>query len=174
VVSIAYEAGVYDTAKEARRARVRPYLIEPSALTHALYLIGWDEERGARRTFKLERIVEASLTPDTFEPDPGWEPVKALRDGWDVIADQPLVSIVVHFGEAVARRVAETRWHPSQKLEWRPDGSLIWRGRIAGTHEVKVWILGWGADAEVLEPRSLRDEIATEMRRLADAYARGR
>ncbi|MGH2407492.1 MAG: helix-turn-helix transcriptional regulator [Candidatus Limnocylindrales bacterium] len=171
VVTIAYDAGVYDVAKGPRRARVRPYLIEPSALTHALYLIGWDEERAALRTFKVERIAEASLTLDTFDPDPGWDPVTALRDGWDVIADQPLVNVVVRFGEAVARRVAETRWHPSQKLQWQPDGSLIWRGRIAGTHEVRVWILGWGADAEVLEPPALRDEIAAEMRRSADAYA---
>ena len=174
VVSIAYEAGVYDAAKAPRRARVRPYLIEPSALTHALYLIGWDEERAGLRTFKVERIVEAALTPDTFEPDPAWDPVTALRDGWDVIADQPVVHVAVRFSAAVARRVAETRWHPSQKLESRPDGSLIWRGRIAGTHEVRVWILGWGADVEVLEPRSLRDEIAGDMRRTAELYAGGR
>jgi proteasome accessory factor B len=170
VVSIANAAGVYDPAKGPRRTRVRPYLVEPSALTHALYLIGWDEGRGARRTFKVERIIEAALTPDTFDPDPGWDPVAALRDGWDVIADQPLASIAVHFSASVATRVAETRWHPSQKLEWRDDGSLVWRGRIAGTHEVRVWILGWGADAEVLEPRSLRDEVADELRRAAAGY----
>jgi len=96
--------------------------------------------------------------------------VTALRDGWDVIADQPVVPIAVRFGPAVARRVAETRWHPSQRLEWRGDGSLVWRGLVAGTHEVRVWILGWGADAEVLEPRSLRDEVAAELRRAAEAY----
>ncbi|MFI5255382.1 MAG: helix-turn-helix transcriptional regulator [Candidatus Limnocylindrales bacterium] len=172
VVEIVYEAGVYDSARGTRRVRVRPYLIEPSALTHALYLIGWDEERNARRTFKVERIDEAVLTPETFAPDPEWDPVTALRDGWDIIADQPIVAIAVRFGEAVARRVAETRWHPSQKLEWQADGTLVWRGRVAGTHEVRIWILGWGADAEVLEPRSLRDEVAAELRRAASAYGR--
>lgn len=170
VVAIGYDAGVYDPGKGPRRTRVRPYLIEPSALTHALYLIGWDEEREARRTFKVERILEASLTPDIFEPDPGWDPVSALRDGWDIIADQPVVPIAVRFGPAVARRVAETRWHPSQRLAWSEDGSVVWRGLVAGTHEVRVWILGWGADAEVLEPATLRDEVAAELRRAADAY----
>ena len=170
VVSITYGPGVYDDAKESRKARVRPYLIEPSALTHALYLIGWDEDRKGLRTFKVERILEAALTPETFDPDPDWNPVTALRDGWDVIADQPVVSITVRFSATVAARVAETRWHPSQKLEWRDDGSVVWRGRIAGTHEVRVWILGWGADAEVLEPRALRDEVAAELRRAAAAY----
>jgi len=174
VVTITYGPGVYDDTKESREARVRPYLIEPSALTHALYLIGWDEDRAGLRTFKIERIEAASLTPVTFDPDAGWNAVTALRDGWDVIADQPVVSVVVRFSVAVARRVAETRWHASQKLEWREDGSLIWRGRIAGTHEVRIWILGWGADVEVLEPRSLRSEVADELRRAAAAYGPAR
>jgi predicted DNA-binding transcriptional regulator YafY len=170
VVEIVYGPGVYDAAKERRRTRVRPYLIEPSALTHALYLIGWDEERRARRTFKIERIVEASLSPDTFEPDPAWDPVSAMRDGWDVIADQPLEAISVRFSAAVARRVAETAWHPSQTLEWHDDGTLTWRGRVAGTHEIRIWILGWGADAEVLGPRHLRDSVADELARAAARY----
>ena len=119
MVEIVYGAGVYDPAKESRAARVRPYLIEPSALTHALYLIGWDEARQARRTFKVERILEAALTPETFEPDPDWDPVSAMRDGWDVIADQPVEVIAVRFSPAVARRVAETTVAP------QPDG---WSG----------------------------------------------
>ena len=49
---------------------------------------------------------------------------------------------------------------------------IVWRGLVAGTHEVRVWILGWGADAEVLEPATLRDEVAAELRRAADAYGR--
>jgi proteasome accessory factor B len=170
VVEITYGPGVYDPAKVVRRTRVRPYLIEPSALTHALYLIGWDEERDARRTYKVERIIEASLTPETFEPDPTWDPVSAMRDGWDVIADQPIEAVAVRFSPGVARRVAETTWHPSQKLEWHDDGSLIWRGRVAGTHEIRIWILGWGADAEVLAPAALRTSVAEELSRAAAAY----
>ena len=53
------------------RAVVRPYLIEPSLQTHALYLIGWDETRDALRTFKIERIRDVALTPRTFEPPEG-------------------------------------------------------------------------------------------------------
>ena len=170
VVLIEYDAGVYDATRGPREARVRPYLIEPSALTHALYLIGYDEERAARRTFKVERILRASLTPDTFEPEPRFAADAALAAAWDVIADQPLQDVAVRFSKEVAKRVAETRWHPSQELERKRDGSLIWRGRVAGLHEIRIWILGWGADAEVLEPASLREEVAEELRRAAERY----
>ncbi len=47
---------------------------------------------------------------------------------------------------------------------------MIWRGRVAGTREIRIWILGWGADAEVLEPAELRAELAEEHRRAADRY----
>ena len=39
---------------------------------------------------------------------------------------------------------------------------------MADTIEVKRWILGWGAGAEVLEPERLRREIAAEARKMAD------
>ncbi len=174
VVEIDYDAATYDPSRGVRHARVRPYAIEPSALTHALYLIGHDEARGGRRTFKVERIREASLTADTFDPSEGAGVAADLARGWDVIADQPLESIVVRFSPEVARRVSETRWHASQELEPRPDGSLIWRGRVAGLHEIQVWILGWGADAEVLEPPALRSSVADQLRRAAAPYAESR
>jgi proteasome accessory factor B len=170
VVEIEYDAGVYDPTRATRRARVQPWAIEPSALTHALYLIGWDESRGARRTFKVERIISASLTPDTFEPPPGGSPARDLLRAWDVIADEEPVAVVIRFSPAVAKRAAETRWHPSQELEPQPDGSLLWRGLVSGMREIRIWILGWGADAEVLEPAELRAEIAAEFARAAAAY----
>jgi proteasome accessory factor B len=172
VVVIEYDAGVYDPARKPRRTRVRPWAIEPSALTHALYLIGWDESRQARRTFKVERILSAALTPETFEPKPGDTPANDLLRAWDVITDEEPVHVVIRFSVAVAKRAAETRWHPSQELEPQADGSLIWRGRVAGIREIRIWILGWGADAEVLEPSELRAEVSAELQRAAELYAR--
>ena len=173
VVEIDYGAGVYDPGRGPRRARVQPWALEPSALTHALYLIGWDEERRGRRTFKVERIMSASLTPETFEADAGVNEARELLRAWDVISDEPVTEVVLRFSPAVARRAAETRWHPSQVIEEQADGSLIWRGRVAGLREIRIWILGWGADAEVLEPAELRQEVAGELSRAAVQYAPG-
>ncbi|MEP7378316.1 MAG: WYL domain-containing protein [Chloroflexota bacterium] len=171
VVQIEYDSGVYDPQKQARKTRVRPLAIEPSALTHALYLIGYDENRKARRTFKVERIISAALTPESFPaPDGDESPARELLKAWDVIADEDPVQVVIRFSATVAKRAAETRWHPSQQLEPQADGTLLWRGQIAGQREIRIWILGWGADAEVLEPTGLRDEVAAELRRAAALY----
>lgn len=170
VVEIEYDTGIYDASRGPERRRIRPWALEPSALTHSLYLIGWDEERRARRTFKVERIVAASLTPQTFEPSPEINEARELLRAWDVISDEPPVDVVVRFSPQVARRAAETRWHPSQEIEEQADGSLLWRGRVAGLREIRIWILGWGADAEVLEPAELRTEVADELVKAAARY----
>ena len=172
VVQIEYDAGVYDASKPARKAKVHPLAIEPSALTHALYLLAWDEGRKARRTFKVERILSASLTPDTFQAPEGYSAATELAQAWDVIASEEPLRVVIRFTPEVAKRAAETLWHPSQEIDEQADGSLIWRATVSGMREIRIWIMGWGADAEVLEPDSLREDVATELTRAAALYSR--
>ena len=81
-----------------------------------------------------------------------------------------MVEVVLRFSPTIAARVRETRWHPSERLEPADDGSLTWRARLSGTLEIRSWILGWGADVEVLAPPELRTEIATIVRAAAAAY----
>jgi len=172
VVEIDYELGRYEAERPARRkATVRPYLIEPSLQTHALYLIGWDEGRAATRTFKIERIHEVSVTPRTFKAPAAGTIESALRRAWDIIADQDEAEIVLRFGPAVASRVRETTWHPTQTVEPAPDGSLVWRATVSGTIEIRLWILSWGSDVEVIAPPALRDDVRTTLRTALLAYA---
>jgi len=100
VVEMAYAAGVYDPSKGVRRLRLHPYAIEPSAQTRALYVIGFDEERQDRRTFKVERILSVSLTPETFPPQAP-SVVAEMRAAWDVVGDDTPIDIVIRFEPSV-------------------------------------------------------------------------
>jgi predicted DNA-binding transcriptional regulator YafY len=170
VVVIDYEPAPYDRGSTPRRATVRPYLLEPSLQTHALYLIGYDEERKGLRTFKIERIRAAALTPRSFEPPDAAATTTALRAAWDIIADQEPIDVVLRFTPRVASRVLEATWHPTQSVAPDADGSLRWRATVSGTIEIRLWILAWGDDVEVLEPRSLREDVAVTLRRAAQRY----
>jgi predicted DNA-binding transcriptional regulator YafY len=172
IVELVYDTAAYSPGRPPRRARVRPYLLEASASTRALYLIGYDESRRALRTFRLQRIIELALTPETFEaPDPAVVQAELGR-AWGVIADQEEVEVVVRFEAAIAGLVTETTWHPTEKVERQEDGSVVWRARVPGTIEIRRWILGWGAQAEVLAPPELRDEVAAVHRAAAARYGR--
>lgn len=170
LVTFTYAAAAYGGAEpQTRTARVRPYLLEPSVQTHALYLIGWDEDRGAMRTFKVDRISELSVTPVTFV-EPEEDVIRQLGRAWDIITDQPATDVVLRFAPSVAQRVRETTWHPSQRVTPAADGSLEWRATVSGTVEIRLWILSWGDDVEVLEPVALREDVAATFRRAAARY----
>ena len=94
----------------------------------------------------------------------------ALRAAWDIIADQPPNEIVLRFTPTVADRVRETTWHPTQTVKAESDGSLRWTATVSGTIEIRLWILSWGDDVEVLAPAALRDDVAATHRRAAARY----
>ena len=169
IVTFTYDTSVHDPSRGSREARVHPWYIEPSLATHALYLFGWDETRNAPRTFKIERIRDLGVTTRTFEP-PLDSVEDAFTNAWDIIADQPVVDVVLRFDPAIAARVREATWHPSQRLEVEPDGSLIWRGRVSGTIEIRLWILSWGQQVEVVAPPDLRADVAATYRAAAARY----
>jgi len=121
----------------------------------------------------VERMRDLTVSPRTFEPPEG-DVVAQLRGAWDIIADQPLTEVVLRFEPSVAGRVLEATWHPTQRVTTLADGSLEWRARVAGTIEIRLWVLGWGSDVEVLEPQALRDDVAETLLRAAARYeARG-
>lgn len=65
----------------------------------------------------------------------------------------------------------ERRWHPSQKNRKLKDGSLELAFEVAGTKEIKTWIMGFGSLAQVLEPASLVKEIRDDLGRAVKSYA---
>ena len=170
VVTVDYDPARYGPGAERRRATVRPYLIEPSLQTHALYLIGFDEGRKGLRTFKIERIRDVAMTPATFEPPESGEIEAMFGRAWDIIADQPPAEVVLRFAPGVAARVQEATWHPTQTVAVEADGSLTWRATVAGTIEIRLWVLSWGDEVEVVSPPALRDDVAATHRRALARY----
>lgn len=55
-------------------------------------------------------------------------------------------------------------------LSQQDDGSIIFEAQVAGTDEIRFWIMTWGSKAVVLEPESLREEIRAEAERMARRY----
>ena len=165
VVTFDYEPARYEGGAAPRRATVQPYLLEPSLQTHALYLVGFDETRGALRTFKIERIRKVALTPQTFDPPDAATTTARCDAAWDIIADQPLDEIVLRFAPAVADRVRETTWHPTQTREARSPTARSAGGVGVGHDRDPPLDPVVGRRREVLAPAALRDDVADTHRR---------
>ncbi|MBM4466968.1 MAG: WYL domain-containing protein, partial [Chloroflexi bacterium] len=99
-----------------------------------------------------------------------FDPVVMLNTAWGIMFGDELVEVRLRFSPQVARRVAESIWHPSQRLAQCDDGGCLLTMQVAHPLEMKPWIRGWGPDCEVLAPAGLRAEVAAEMRQAAAKY----
>lgn len=128
-----------------------PYFIEPYAIGQTTYVIGQIGKNEGMRTFKIERIRQAELLPETYTIPEDFDADIFLADAWGIwTSAKPPLEVVLRFSSKVALRVKETRWHRSQKIEELEDGSIIWRAWIAEPKEMEPWIRGWGEEVEVL------------------------
>ncbi|MFH1463908.1 MAG: WYL domain-containing protein [Pseudomonadota bacterium] len=162
-----------DATYRAARGQAREYLLEPLTLAtyrQGLYLFARDAEEERVKTFAVERFQDFSRRRhEKFDRPLDWDPRAFVADAFGITVGDPR-TVVVRFSPAVAEYIRERRWHRSQGLSDRPDGSVEVVLRCALTPELKQWILGFGADAEVLEPAELRAEAAAVLRRALDRY----
>jgi predicted DNA-binding transcriptional regulator YafY len=100
-------------------------------------------------------------TKDSFEILQDFDLDEFLGTSFGVYVGTP-VKVRILFSPEVAGFIREKVWHESQKLDPQDDGALIFEATVAGPEEVKHWILGWGSNAQVLEPEELLKEIRAE------------
>jgi len=152
------------------------YAVYPLGMIHhhgSLYLAGWTPDREELRHWKVDRIESESLelTELQFQQPEGFDIKKHLAKSFGIFHGDGDVHVKVRFSPAVARYVQEGRWHPSQNLSPQKDGSLLAEFDLSTTEEIKHWILSFGKEAEVLEPRALRGEIAAELKKMLNSYS---
>lgn len=148
------------------------YLIEPSAIGFATYIIGYSSAVNAIRSYKVSRIEkiqllwkEHYLIPETF---PG---LSIFDTAWSIITGETTTPISLHFrGQDVIKRVLETNWHPSQKSQRVTPDILLWQVEVADTTDIFPWIRSWGSDVEILQPMNLRQQMISQLKKLQELY----
>lgn len=159
------------TAAAASGRSIDPYHL--TFVTGGLYLVGYCHLRREVRIFAVERIRAVTALRDTFQVPAGFDAEAYLREAWGIVRGD-LVSVQAVFSRAGAPHVRDRLWHPSQQLRELPEGRLELRVTVADTLEVRRWLLGFGAEVEVLAPPSLREAIRREADKLALMLADGR
>jgi proteasome accessory factor B len=154
------------------QARSRAMTVDPYTLLvykKGLYLVAFSHGHGDIRTFALDSMSEVLWhRGHRFTYPSDYDPAQ-VADGAFGLFRGGLTTVRLFFSERVARFVARRRWHPSQKVS-RVAGGVEVVMTVAGTTELKSWVLGFGAEAEVREPEALRREIADELTRAVGRY----
>ena len=134
------------------------------------YLIAYCHTRREPRDFLISRIRAHKHLLSTFQVLPSFSLDAYLAKGFLAERATEPENIVIKFDEYQARWIRERLWHSSQQVEELPSGGLILHLKVGGLGEVKRWIMGYGAHAEVLEPESLRREIRDDVKKMSEIY----
>lgn len=121
------------------------------------------------RTLAVERIQALWISgksftyPETFEPD------RLLEEAFSFIYDDP-INAKIRFSAAQARYIKERKWGKEQTITENPDGSIVLDIATSGRKDLVKWVLSFGTDAEILEPRDLRCEFGENIKSMAEIY----
>ena len=137
----------------------------------AWYVFARSSIHRAVRTFSLGRILHAEKIDSTYKIPQRFTLSRYLGNAWFLIREQGnRQKVVVRFQPMVAENVAEVQWHKTQKLNWRDDGQLDLSVSVDGLNEISWWILGYGDQAEVIEPPALRKLIRERIKKMHRIY----
>lgn len=155
--------------QQALRTKLHPYQLLFSR--RSWYVVGRSSVHREARLFNLVRIENLEPLDEEFQVPTRFTMDRFLRSAWHLIPEAgPDREIVIRFEAMVAGNVSEVLWHKTQRIAWLPDGRLEFRATVSGIHEISWWILGYGDQAEVLEPIDLRQLIATRARGMLRRY----
>ena len=157
------------------------YFIEVHPENLALYAIGKETTyHKSIRTFKLARMKNLQILRDTSYSTPDdFDPQAFLKHAWGITgqSDGATANITLRFQKSVAARIEEGGY-PNMEKRVLPDERIEVSFK-AGTDktglplEVLVWVRGWGANVEVIEPAALRERWLEDCRDVVARYGGG-
>ena len=144
--------------------RQRWYMIARS--TYSYYY-----EQGPR-IYSLDRIHNLHATDETFEMPKDWNAEEYFDGCFGIIADQRLEPqpVKLKVSASQANYIRDLKMHETQEEVERNDEYSIFTYYLRPSFDFQQELLWNGEDMEVLEPLSLRQEIAGIISRMNEKY----
>lgn len=124
------------------------------------------------RIYSLDRIHSLRTTDETFEMPKDWSAKDFFEGCFGIIADQRIepqtIKLKVSAGQA--NYIRDLKIHDSQDEIERNEEYSIFKYRLRPSYDFTQEILWNGETMEVLEPLSLRKEIAGIISRMNEKY----
>jgi len=161
----------YNYIKDVKTVRrVHPYLLKE--YRNRWYLIGKSELKNKVITFGLDRISNLQMLENQFSVDPTFNPDYFFQYSIGItVFDEKPQEIILKTNNILSKYLTSQPLHHSQKLsEVHSNGDHLFSYFLLVTYELKMTILGYGNDCEVIAPLSLREQIAEEIKKVASKY----
>ena len=149
----------YKNLGSKRHQKRRTHPIHLCCVENQWYVVCWDLNRNAMRTFALVRMRKLVFPGKRFKRPKDFDIQQHLKDAFGVFVGQSKHKVRVVFDAWAAQLIKEKDWHPAQEIIELDEGRIEFRIELADLFEIERWILSWGSHAKVLGPAKLKHSI---------------
>lgn len=137
-----------------------------------IYCVAYDHDRHDKRTFAIDSVSDPDVLGNTFlRPSDFNIEEYAAGSISGVMHGTELMEVTVAFDPRVAKAAIAARVVEERRIERRRDGSALITYRITDLDEMIRWVLGWGAQAEIVAPPNARTRISKLSQEIGQKYS---
>lgn len=157
-VRLHYRSGI--TGKESRQP------LEPYGLLYGNrpYLVAFNLNDWSRdfRLFRLSGVERVEPMGTYFERREDFSLQDYATQSFGVFQEEP-IDVIWKFTPEAAADARDFLFHPTQRMEGQPDGSLIVSFRAGGLREMAWHLYTWGEAVEVIEPKFFWKQVRSHV-----------
>ena len=120
------------------------------------YLVGFNENRKALRTYKIDKIKDLEVLDEYFDKDEAFNLKDWCNNSFGIYQEEPL-NIVLEFNKEVKEDVLNYHFHPTQKVKELKNGNVEVRFTSGGTYAICQELFKWGTNVKVKSPEDFKD-----------------
>ncbi|WP_019895106.1 helix-turn-helix transcriptional regulator [Hydrogenovibrio halophilus] len=178
ILSSVYEALLSDRQIKAhykpRGGDPRDYVINPLGLVvvdQVMYLVCTLWEYEDVKQFALHRFRGVELSENPVNELDGFDLDDYVRQGHFeyVVEQEEWITLQLKISAGLYPHLVESRLSTDQVIEQR-EGDYFLKASVQNTNQLRWWLMGLGAEVEVLQPNALRSELIKNSQKLSSIY----
>jgi predicted DNA-binding transcriptional regulator YafY len=114
--------------------------------------------------------IETAVSGKKIANPPHYAPDSLLDEAFGIFTGKIRYHAKIAFTGTAAELVRRQYWHEKQVIREQHDG-IILSLPVNDDREITMKILQYGSMAEVLEPKSLRDKVSLEIKKMSKCYS---
>lgn len=133
------------------------------------YIIGKRDDKETLSHMRIDRIMTLSVSDVAGKKEEKFNVYDYLKKTWYMFGGEEN-KVVVRFLKKCKKVVIERNMSVGRIIR-EDDEYFDYEFTCNGTKGIKLWLMGFGGEAEVLEPESLRNEIKESVEEMMKIYS---
>ena len=115
----------------------------------------------------MHRFIDVKENGNTSIRPKGFDMEKFINaENLSFLISEKPINMKLQFSSYAGFHLQETPLTKDQKIQDLGEGKMLIDAKVKDTSQLRWWLLGFGADVEILQPRFLREEF----KEIANSY----